>query len=154
MFQETIKGDSREVQGYLKVVHWVFQGIFNALLSVECGSRKFQIKVQECFNGVLFWNFLVAWISSQLLEQKEGLFRKDKHSLAESRNSHGPYLKDHVGPNEEPLLVMDPLGGSSCVTRIPWYDFLFFDIYSTVLTIIVTSKVGWFLPELLSKLPT
>ena len=29
---------------------------------------------QECYNGVLFCNFVVAWISSQLPEQKEGLF--------------------------------------------------------------------------------
>ena len=33
-------------------------------------SRVFQ----ECFNEVLFCNFIVAWISSQLPEQKEGLF--------------------------------------------------------------------------------
>ena len=28
-------------------------------------------------------------------------------------------LKDPVGPNEEPWLVMDPVGGSSCVPRVP-----------------------------------
>ena len=33
-------------------------------------SRVFQ----ECFNEVLFCNFVLALISSQLLEQKEGLF--------------------------------------------------------------------------------
>ena len=28
---------------------------------------------QECFNEVLFCDFVVAWISSQLPQQKEGL---------------------------------------------------------------------------------
>ena len=27
---------------------------------------------------------------------------------------HNVLLKDHVGPNEGPWLVMDPVGGSSC----------------------------------------
>ena len=29
----------------------------------------------ECFNEVLFYDFVVAWISSQLPEQKEGFFQ-------------------------------------------------------------------------------
>ena len=33
------------------------------------------------------------------------------------------HLKDPIGPNEGPWLVMDPVGGSSCVPRVPWYDF-------------------------------
>ena len=36
------------------------------------------------------------------------LFRKDKHG----RKSQGPYLKNRMGPNEAPLLVMDPLGAA------------------------------------------
>ena len=32
---------------------------------------------QECFNEVLFCNFVLAWISSQLPEQKGGLFFKE-----------------------------------------------------------------------------
>ena len=47
-------------------------------LSVKCVSRKFQLKVsrvfQKCFKEVFFCNFVLACISSQLPEQKEGLF--------------------------------------------------------------------------------
>ena len=46
------------------------------------------------------------------------LFRKGKHSLAETRN-HKVLLKDPVRPNEGPWLVMDPVGGSSYVLRVP-----------------------------------
>ena len=46
--------------------------------SVNCVSRKFQENVsrvfQEGFKEVLFSNFVFACISSQLPEQKEGLF--------------------------------------------------------------------------------
>ena len=56
----------------------MLQGSFKGLRSLEGVSRKFQIKVsmvfQECFNEVLFCDFVVARISSQLPEQKEGLF--------------------------------------------------------------------------------
>ena len=38
--------------------------------NLKKASRVFQ----ECFNEVLFDKFFVAWISSQLPEQKEGLF--------------------------------------------------------------------------------
>ena len=37
-------------------------------------SKKVSRVLQECFNEVLFCNFVLAWISSQLPEQKEGLF--------------------------------------------------------------------------------
>ena len=33
-------------------------------------------------------------------------------------------LKDPVGPIDGPWLVMDPVEGTSCVPRVPWYDFL------------------------------
>ena len=36
--------------------------------------KKVSREFQECFNEVLFYNFVLAWISSQLPEQKEGLF--------------------------------------------------------------------------------
>ena len=36
--------------------------------------------------------------------------------------NHKVLLKDSVGPNEGPWLVMDPVGGSSCVPRVPLYD--------------------------------
>ena len=79
------KIDSREIQGYLKEVQRVFQGSFKAvskpfygsIRGVKCVLRKFQKKVsrvfQECFNKI-FFNFVVARISSQVPEQKEGLF--------------------------------------------------------------------------------
>ena len=42
------------------------------LESVKCVPRKNVF--QECLNEALFCDFVVAWISSQLPEQKEGLF--------------------------------------------------------------------------------
>ena len=44
-------------------------------------------------------------------------FRKGKYSLAESQKSQGPL------PNEGPWQVMGTVGGSTCVPRVPWYDF-------------------------------
>ena len=66
MFLETFNGDSREFQGYLKEVQSVFQVSFKAVSnmlevslafkeSAKCVSREFQ-----CFNVVLFCNFLLA----------------------------------------------------------------------------------------------
>ena len=56
------------------------------------GPEEFKKKVsrvfQEYFNEVLFWNFVVAWISSQLQlpEQKEGLLKNFSLYLALSIN--------------------------------------------------------------------
>ena len=61
---------SREFHGSFKDVLRVFKD------SVKCVPIKFQIKFQE-FSKMFQWsfcNFIVAWISSQLPEQKEGLF--------------------------------------------------------------------------------
>ena len=80
MFQESLKDDSRNIEGcfngvlsgsqrclrnsknFEKKVSRVFKE------SGKCVSRKFQ-----CFNEVLLCNFLFAWISLQLPKQKEGL---------------------------------------------------------------------------------
>ena len=40
--------------------------------------------------------------------------------------NHKVLLKDPVGSNEEPCLVMDPVGVESCVPRIPPYASLMF----------------------------
>ena len=60
-----------------KAVPKTFSGSFKERFSV-C-SRKFEKKAsrvfQECFHEILFDKFVVAWISSQLPEQKEGLFQ-------------------------------------------------------------------------------
>ena len=74
MFLEAFKGDSRELQEYLKEVQRGFQGIQGSFK-----GRKCQVCVQEnikiSFEGVsrMFLCSFVAWISSQLPEQKEGL---------------------------------------------------------------------------------
>ena len=86
VFERSSKGISRQLQGYLKKsskgvsrqcqrcfkeVSWVYKE------SVKCASRKFQKKFQGSFKNVsikfLFCNFVLARISSQLPEQKEGL---------------------------------------------------------------------------------
>ena len=75
MFQGCFREVLRMLQGRLGGVprdQWSFK------LSVKCVSRKFQLKVsrvfQKCFKEVFFCNFVLACISSQLPEQKEGLF--------------------------------------------------------------------------------
>ena len=64
--QGCFKGTSSQFQKRFKQVSRVFEE------SIECVSKKSNKK--GCFNVVLFCNFVVAWISSQLPEQKEGLF--------------------------------------------------------------------------------
>ena len=104
MFQGRWRGVPREIQGrfkggsqgyikekfkgFFKGVSWQFQIRFKEVSrvfkeSVKCVPRKFQIKFQECFNGVFFCNFVVAWISSHLPEQKEGLFSKHSYLIVE-----------------------------------------------------------------------
>ena len=57
----------RKLQGCLKKVSSVFQD----------NSKKVSLVFQECLNEVLFCDFVVAWISSQLPEKKEGLFSQN-----------------------------------------------------------------------------
>ena len=62
-----------------------FQKLFkevSRVFCVKCVSRKFKY-----FNEVLFCNFFLTWISSQLPEQKEGLFfKKRKQPLEGPQN--------------------------------------------------------------------
>ena len=79
-FQGRLKGVSRHFHSRYKEVSRVFKE------SVKCVLRNFKKKkvsrvFQECFNEVLFCNFVLALISSQLPEQKEGLFRSKKSSI-------------------------------------------------------------------------
>ena len=37
--------------------------------------------------------------------------------------NHEVQLRGHVGSIEGPRLVLDPIGVSSSVPRVPWYDF-------------------------------
>ena len=53
VFLETINGDSRELQGHLKEVQWVFQGIFKAVLKTFEGSFMGVLqKGQACFKKI------------------------------------------------------------------------------------------------------
>ena len=70
-------------KGLEKGVSRKFQGSFKDILrvskeSIKCVSRTFQKTVSgvflECFNEVLFCDFVSAMISLQLPEQREGLF--------------------------------------------------------------------------------
>ena len=49
-----------------------------------CFEKKVSWVFQECFNEVLFDELVVAWISSQLPEPKEGLLRIIKQSVFET----------------------------------------------------------------------
>ena len=52
--------------------------------------KKISRVFQECFNKVLFCDFVVAWISSQLPEQKEGLF---EHYLVNISSKNREYVQ-------------------------------------------------------------
>ena len=68
------KEDYGMIQGYLKKVQRGFKGNWKTVSKTFEGSFKESFSVfQECFNEVLFHKFVVAWLSSQLPEQKEGL---------------------------------------------------------------------------------
>ena len=63
----------RQIKKHIKEVSRVFKEMG------KCVSRKFTKKIrvfQKLFTEVLFCDFVVAWISSQLPEQMEGLFKK------------------------------------------------------------------------------
>ena len=74
--EESFKGVSRNFQGCFKDVSRVFHESFN-----EAEVSRIFHDFQECFKGVsrkkifsVFKRSFVAWHSSQLPEQKEGLF--------------------------------------------------------------------------------
>ena len=46
-------------------------------------------------------------------------FLEKVKTALQNLENHKVLLKDPVGPNEGPWLVMDPVGGSSCVPRVP-----------------------------------
>ena len=50
---------------------------------------------------------------------KECIFLKKVNTAFQNLENHKVLLKDPVWPNEGPWLVMDPVGGSSCVPRVP-----------------------------------
>ena len=83
MFQETFQIVLRMFQDSFKEDWIMFQEkrSKDVLRKFKFGLRKFQRVFQsvsrvfkECFNEVLFCDFVVAWISLQLTGQKEGLF--------------------------------------------------------------------------------
>ena len=83
MIQGYLKGILKKFKGCFKRVSRQFQRIFKESSrvfkeTVKCVSSKFDKKFQMCFKNfsTKFYlrNFVVAWISSQPPEQKEGLF--------------------------------------------------------------------------------
>ena len=46
-------------------------------------------------------------------------FLEKVKTAMQNLENHKVLLKDRVEPNEGPLLVMDSVGGSSCVPRVP-----------------------------------
>ena len=85
MFQGCLKHVLKKLQGYfkraLKVLERKFQSFKSAPRKVQGCFREVSTICQKCFKElrgcfkeVLFSNFVVAWYSLQLPEQKEGLF--------------------------------------------------------------------------------
>ena len=50
---------------------------------------------------------------------RECVFLGKVKTALQNHENHKDLLKDPVRPNEEPWLVMDLVGGSSCVPRVP-----------------------------------
>ena len=94
MCQESVKGVVRNIEGcfngvlswfqvFMKEVQRVLQGGFKGLKEVSrkfcVVFRKFSRLLLREFKGyfieILFCNFVVAWHSSQLPKQKEGLLK-------------------------------------------------------------------------------
>ena len=64
---------SREFQGSFKDILRVSKKV--SIVFQENFKKSFKgVSTLECFNEILFSDFVVAWISSQLSEQKKGLF--------------------------------------------------------------------------------
>ena len=69
------KRSSKGVKRQLRQVQRCFEEVSKkVLVCFKTIWKKASRVFQECFNEVLFDTFFVAWISSQLPEQKEGLF--------------------------------------------------------------------------------
>ena len=79
MLQERFKGVSKKIEGqfqrHSKEVSRAFKESVKWVLKI---SNKVSRVFQECFNAVLFCNFVLAWISLQLPEQKEGLLLRKR----------------------------------------------------------------------------
>ena len=75
-------GVSREFQGTFKDILKKYQRCFKKI------SKQVSRVFQECFIEVLFCNFVVAWISSQLPKQKEGLFYLEFGLLVKNKWMH------------------------------------------------------------------
>ena len=83
MFQGSFKGVSRKIEGCSKRPSRVIQGRFKGIKKKFKGYlREFQgsFLVSRVFKNIsmefCFCNFVIAWISSQLPEQEEGLLKK------------------------------------------------------------------------------
>ena len=50
---------------------------------------------------------------------KESIFLEQVNTALQNLENHKVLLNDPVRPNEGPWLVMDPVGGSSCVPTVP-----------------------------------
>ena len=50
---------------------------------------------------------------------KDRIFLEKVNTALQKLENHKVLSKDPEGPNEGPWLVMDPVGGSSCVPRVP-----------------------------------
>ena len=69
----------------------------------------------------LFWAQIIFMVH---IPFKECIFLEKVNTALQNLENHKVLLKDPVRPNEGPWLVMDPVGGGSCVPKVPWYDFL------------------------------
>ena len=79
--QWRFKGVQREFSDRFKDYLRKFQGYVKCQVCVQENFNEKFLVLQKCFNEVLFSNYVFTWISSQLPEQKEGLFFKSEQIL-------------------------------------------------------------------------
>ena len=120
-----IQGYLKEVQRVLKVFEGSFKEVWRMFQrKCLCVSRKFEKKaskvLQECFNEVLFDEFVVEWISSQLPEQKEGFFVIGQEFSIISQG-YSPRCISHMGMGTLCCILIcngnmvKPMTQSSCI---------------------------------------
>ena len=125
MIQGHLKAVQSVLKGSLKAVSKKFGGSFKESVCVfqENLKKKASKVLQECFNEVLFDEFVVEWISSQLPEQKEGFFVIGQEFSIISQG-YSPRCISHMGMGTLCCILIcngnmvKPMTQSSCIRAL------------------------------------